>query len=790
MTLRISFLVPLLLIVSTIASSLLVYFDSKQVAEERIRKETVTRVNLDISRLKNVLYNLLTEKEHGLQDARLNLSVTAMDPVIKILSLVDENNKIILSNRYSLEGTTATQSLKGFDQLVAQKIKLQNTPEVKFLDTDNHLLHGYYPIVLKLERSVGLPAKKVGILFMEVNIANRLAAVFNTAATRSIEFAIVMLVVSLFVAALLHQLISRRLALLSNASGRLAAGELDTQVNLKGRDELALLGKAFDDMAAQIKEDIQRRTIAESELREFNDTLEQRVAERTILLNEAQNIGHIGNWSWDVSSSEVYWSDEIYKIFGYQVNEVKPTYDRIIYAIHPEDIDKIKKSEEMAFASGQRHSIDHRIVLQNGDVRWVHEEAIADIDSEGNPTSLSGTVQDITERKIIENNLREAKDEAERLSEAKSDFLSHMSHELRTPMNAILGFAQLLNMQQLTEKQHTSVDEIETAGQHLLALISDLLDLGRIEAGRTLVVLENVNLKEIIDEAVKITESLMHENNLSLTINCDTNYKVIADTIRLRQVFVNLLSNATKYNRKGKTININCSNQDDVIKIEVTDEGVGIASKMLNKLFVPFERLGAELTGVDGMGIGLTLSKKLIEHMNGKIGVDSTLGQGSTFWVEIPMTKQRHIHADNIIDALNDKKNICSILYIEDNISNLSVVEQMLQYFDQLKLMSAHNGNYGIELAKEYKPDLILLDINLPDINGYQVLNVLRSNKITREIPVVALSADGLPINVQRGLEAGFDEYLVKPLELDVLIETLNRLWEGKKIFSNGYVNV
>lgn len=703
---------------------------------------------------------------------------------------MDENNKIILSNRYSLEGTTATRSLKGFDQFVAQKIKLQNTPEVKFLDTDDKLLHGYYPIILKLERSVGLPTKKVGVLFMEVNIANRLAVAFRTAATRSIEFAALMFVVSLFVAALLHQLISCRLALLSKASGKLAAGELDAQVNLKGRDELALLGKAFDDMAAQIQKDIQRRTIAESELLELNDNLEERVSERTILLSEAQSLAHIGNWSLDVSSDELQWSDEIFRIFGYQINEIKPTYEKFISYLHPDDKAFIKKSVESAFAKGERYSLDHRIILPNGDTRWVHEEAIADMDSEGNPTSLSGTVQDITERKIIENNLREAKDEAERLNEAKSDFLSHMSHELRTPMNAILGFAQLLNMQQLTEKQHTSVNEIETAGQHLLALISELLDLGRIEAGRTLIVLENVKLKEVIDEAVKITESLIYENDLSLSINCDPNYTVIADTIRLRQVFVNLLSNASKYNRKGKTINIRCSNHDDVIKIEVTDEGVGIASEMIDKLFIPFERLGAELTAIDGTGIGLALSKKLIEHMNGKIGVDSTLGHGSTFWVEIPATKQHHIRSGNIIDALNEQKDICSILYIEDNVSNLNVIEQMLQYFDQLKLISAHNGNYGIELAKEYKPDLILLDINLPDINGYQVLNVLRSNTITKEIPVIALSADGLPINVQRGLEAGFDEYLVKPLNLDVLMETLSRIWDGEKIAHNGDVSI
>lgn len=791
MTLRISFFIPLLLVVSTIASSLLIYLDAKGTAEERIRKETLSRVNLDITRLENILYNILTERENGLEDAKLNLSVTAMDPVIKILSLVDENNNIILSNRYSLEGVNATQALKGFDQFIAQKIKLQNTPDVKFLDTDDNVLHGYYPIVLKLESSVGLPTKKVGVLFMEVNIKNKLAVAFNAVATQSIEFAIVMLLVSLLVAALLHKLISRRLALLSKASRQLAAGELDVQVNLKGRDELALLGKAFDDMALQIRNDIHHRIAAETELREFNETLEQRVFERTELLHKAQSIGHIGNWNWNVSTDELYWSDEIFRIFGYQANELKPSYIEFMSILHSDGIDKIKNSEEMAFSNseGESYSLDHRILLPNGEERWVHEEVVAEFSGEGKGVKLSGTIQDITERKLIENNLRAAKNEAERLSEAKSDFLSRMSHELRTPMNAILGFSQLLNMQPLTEKQHTSVDEIETAGKHLLALITDLLDLSRIEAGRTLVVLESVNLNEVLSEAAKITESLILENNLSLSINCEADYKVIADVIRLRQVFVNLLSNASKYNNKGKTIKVTCSVQDDVIKVMVTDEGVGIDSEMINKLFIPFERLGAEFTGVDGTGIGLALSKQLIEHMSGKIGVESTPGQGSTFWVEIPRAKQRHIHADNINNPL-DGEHICNILYIEDNIANLRVVEQMIEYFDQLKLMSAQNGNYGIELAKEYKPDLILLDINLPDINGYQVLNVLRDNKITKDIPIIAISADAMPINIERGLEAGFNDFLAKPIELNILIEALNKFINCNKLVSNGDYNV
>lgn len=290
MTIRISLIVPLILIASSILSSVLVYFDSKKEAEENIRKEVLSSVNLDISRLQNILYNLLTERKDGLIDARLNLSVTAMDPLIKSLFLIDENNKIILANRYALEGATITKIIKSFDQFIAQKIKHQNTPSIGFLKDNKNILHGYYPITLNLEDTSGLPSKKVGVLFMEVNIKTKLAIAFNEAANRAVKFSVIMLIAAILVAILLHMIISQRLSILSKASKLLAAGKLDAQVNLQGRDEIAQLGKTFDEMASQIKEDINHRIVAAKELSEFNEELEKRVLERTALLSDAQSM--------------------------------------------------------------------------------------------------------------------------------------------------------------------------------------------------------------------------------------------------------------------------------------------------------------------------------------------------------------------------------------------------------------------------------------------------------------------------------------------------------------------
>jgi len=765
----------------------LVYTDSKRQAETNIRKEVIVQTKLDISRLQNVLYNRLTEKSTNFEEARLNLSVAALDPMIRTLLLTDEHNRIIVANRYLHEGNMVTQVIKWYDQSIAQHVKHSNTLAMDYLPSDDTLLQGYFPVVLQLESEQGMPTKRIGILYVEVSIANKLAAAFNNAANQSLSFAGFMLVISLLVAWLLHQLISKRLNRLGDAAAQLAAGNLDARTSLSSKDELGQLGRAFDDMAARIKSDIQRRQQAEENLRELNETLEERVNERTEQLQEAQRIGHIGNWSWDIASGNIYWSDEIYRIFGYNPDEITPTYERFIETVHPDDVASVKRSEQEAISQGKRHSLDHRIILPTGDERWVHEEAIASFDYAGKPIRLSGTVQDVTERKITEHNLRQAKEEAEQASKAKSVFLSRMSHELRTPLNAILGFAQILQMDTITAEQQNHVGEIIQAGNHLLALISELLDLSRIEAGRLLVVMETINLHEVVAEAINLTHGLMERNQLQLHWTCSEDYNVIADKIRLRQVLVNLLSNATKFNKIGGAISVQCESRDGKIRISIIDTGVGIRPEHMQKLFLPFERMDAEYSGIDGSGIGLALSKQIIELMNGTIGTDSKPGEGSTFWVELQSNDQSTLSDPQLSQRPNFDAG-CQVLYIEDNISNLRVVEAILRHYPKLKLMSANNGCFGLELANDYIPDVILLDINLPDMSGYDILKALRQSAPTNNIPVIALSADAMPVDIERGLAAGFNEYLTKPIDANKLIDALltHNTAAKKTIFREG----
>lgn len=775
MKMRVTFLVPLLLVISTLVISVMLYANAKYTAEARIRSEVLAQLKLDITRLQNVLYNRLTERGSNFEEARLNLSITAMEPTIRTLLLVDDQYRIILANRYSLEGENASNSVSMFDADTATRVLSRKTPVVEYLEENDRILTGYFPVVLQLESRQGEQMSQNGMLYVEESIANKLEAAFVDAANQSIVLAILMLIVSLFLAWLLYLIVSKRLNRLGEVARQLAEGDLDARAGLGGNDELAMLGRSFDAMANQIKRDITRRLDAEARLRDLNETLEQRVSERTDLLQEAQHIGRIGNWIWDVASGDLYWSDEIYRIFGYEPGEIAPSYERFLAMVHPDDVGRIKQSEEDAFSMGRQHNIDHRIILPGGEERWVHEAAIATIGKDGRPISLSGTVQDITERKHAEHNLMHAKEEAERASLAKSVFLSRMSHELRTPLNAILGFSQVLQLDTISDEQRQFVDEIRNAGDHLLLLISELLDMSRIESGRMMVVMQSVMLSDVMNSAVNLIGGIVDENDLELSVECDESHHVIADTARLRQVLVNILSNAAKYNKKSGSIRVRCQSQNGVIRISITDTGIGIKPEYIDRLFMPFERLDAERSGVDGAGIGLALSKQLVELMNGRIGVESTPGQGSTFWIELVIVDAQKKKDGDKPFILRNQEAGCTVLYIEDNLANYRVVEAMLRRYPGMNLIYAGNGSYGLELANEYLPDIILLDIHLPDIGGYEVLHRLRSMLATSAIPVIALSADAMPIDIDRGLAAGFNDYLTKPIDANNLVATLTR---------------
>jgi signal transduction histidine kinase len=386
---------------------------------------------------------------------------------------------------------------------------------------------------------------------------------------------------------------------------------------------------------------------------------------------------------------------------------------------------------------------------------------------------------DITARKRAEEALTVARDEAERANRAKSQFLSHMSHELRTPMNAILGFGQLLESDlraPLPQGQQGHVREIMRGARHLLDLINESLDLGRIEAGELTVERVPVDLGELIDDCMGLMQPLAqtHEVRLHMGSHEMLGEQVWGDRTRLKQVLLNLLANAIKYNNRGGNVTLSCHPERDVVRIAVQDTGRGLSADDMTRLFQPFERLSAAGSDIEGTGIGLALSQRLVHAMEGEIGVDSEPGRGSTFWIRLaranaPTQSAGGDDSRQPPGVLAADGATLTVLYIEDNPVNVMLMQAMLARLEGVRVLVATRAQQGLSLASEQRPDLVLLDIQLPEMDGFEVLKRLRAHETTGDIPVIAVSANAMQSDIEAGRAAGFVDYLTKPIELERL---------------------
>jgi len=477
--------------------------------------------------------------------------------------------------------------------------------------------------------------------------------------------------------------------------------------------------------------------------------------------------------------------------------------------VHPED--RETTLSEMANLNAGRLTFDFetRFLCRDNSYRWLTWTATAyegylyaaahDITPIREAKAELSKANEALEERVVERTaqltetntqLITAKQEADRANQAKSEFLSRMSHELRTPLNAILGFGQILEKQPLTPLQEESVQYILKGGRHLLDLINEVLDIARVEAGHIGLSIEPILLAEILAEACNLVRPVATERSIVLSIDpaiCADSH-IMADRQRLKQVLINLLSNAIKYNRERGSVSIHClPAPGDRLRIAVQDMGPGIPAEQQQKLFVPFERLDAAHSGVEGTGLGLVLSKRLVTAMGGELTFESLPGEGSTFFIELPMalspqeTLAEQLYGMGTLQPDSSEQQSATILTIEDNLSNLRLMEVLLRSRPGITLLAAMQGSIGLDMARQHEPDLILLDLNLPDISGKEVLSRLQASALTCDIPVIVLSADATSAQIERLLGAGASAYLTKPLDVNEFLHTLDTMLPNKQ---------
>ena len=467
------------------------------------------------------------------------------------------------------------------------------------------------------------------------------------------------------------------------------------------------------------------------------------------------------------------------RMLGYRDSDellTAPITTRDVYA----DPDLRRVFVSAMLADGSVTGFEAELQCRGGETLWVSLDASI-IYEDGEPTTIEGSAINITARRRAEHEARSARIEATRANRAKSDFLSRMSHELRTPLNSILGFSQLLEMRSLDQRDHDSIRQIHRAGKHLLTLINEVLDIARVESGRLDLSVEPVETEPLIADAIDLMRPMADSRQLSIEVVAAPGIWVMADQQRLKQVLLNVLSNAVKYNQRKGRIGVTVESTNGSVTIEVSDTGPGITDAQMSRLFVPFDRLGAEHGPEEGTGLGMVLSQNLINAMDGQLMVTSKPGVGTTVAIHLNVAERpagvgpREVTPAVTSSVSEPDPATRTVVYIEDNTANLNLVIEVLALRPDIALIPAINGRLGIDLVRQHNPDVVLLDLNLPGISGRDVLRELRADPSTRDIAVIVLSADATPSQIRRLREAGADAYLTKPLDISLFFETLDR---------------
>jgi len=765
-SLRVFFPVALLALLLAVGSvSLMVATHQRQKAlTEACRKQILA----DVARLVR-----LADQGPGLSSSLLfnEVAQASARPQARLVLLVNEAGRVTHADRGDLRGRTLAEVAPGLDAIRAAHAMQGRMADWR-LSADGSVMDALQGFALPSQGDEVRSSRR-GLVY----VVHDLAAL-RSEATRSELLARVpdlvgLLVVFALMGWWLGRHVTRPLARLDQAANALRAGDWSVEVPRGGFMEIDQLGAGIEAL---------RRELAATWLA-MPDLLFELDAD--------------GRYLRVVAARPELTVQSPGELIGRRVSEVMPaeSAQSVMRAIADANVQNCVWGRELALdvPAGKK---------------WFEISVArkASLDA-GKPTFLLVS-RDVTERKQAERSLRKlneelelrvtartaellsAKNEAERANQSKSDFLSRMSHELRTPLNAVLGFGQLLALSTREPRQSAHVRHILEAGQHLLDLINEILDLSRVESGQMALTLEPVSVRELVGECMVLVRPLAEAHGVELICEpVEADGQVLADRTRLRQVLINLLSNGIKYNRTGGRLWVRSAMLGDVLRLSVSDEGAGLTSEQQARLFVPFERLDADARQIEGTGIGLALSKRLVGMMGGRIGVDSRPGEGSTFWVSLPRCEisagltQVHPRTPWRLElAARAGQGQRTVLCIEDNDLNLRLIEHLLSHRPDLELLTAMTPVAGLEAATTRRPDLILLDINLPDMDGYEVLRRLRADTRTAAIPVIAVTSNAREEDKERARLAGFSAHVTKPIHVQGLMDEIDRLMPVKAV--------
>jgi PAS domain S-box-containing protein len=494
---------------------------------------------------------------------------------------------------------------------------------------------------------------------------------------------------------------------------------------------------------------------------------------------ELLDLAYDAVFSWSFATRGIqYWNKAAAQLYGYGADEVLGRdLQALLHSQYP-----IPMVDILADLCARDHW-EGEVVQQTKDGRAIPISArwALQRDARGEPLSVVEVNRDISVEKRAADELRRARDVAEQASIAKSEYLSRMSHELRTPLAAMIGFSDLLEIRGPREDQLLAIEAIQKAGSHLLSLVNDVLDIARIESGRETLSLQPVDVRAVVEESVNLVSRSAHQRGMTIDVRVDDMETVYvrADRQRLIQVLLNLLSNAVKYGSPEGHVVVGASVTEHVVEIHVADDGPGLDEDEQERLFQPFERLGAERSNIEGTGLGLALCRQLSVAMGGSVRVESTKGEGATFIVHLERATSTDV--SSIVPAigpavLRDRVTDHTVLYVEDNLATVALVESIFALRPNLRLLTAMQGSLALDLAREHRPDLIILDLHLPDLDGDEVIHRLQDDSRTAEIPVVMYSADATDRQVERLLAAGAVAYLSKPARVGEFLALVDRI--------------